>query len=35
LRKLPTERVERALDYIWAIDGSPAAGGIFDLFKID
>jgi 2-methylcitrate dehydratase len=35
LRKLPTERVERALDYILAIDGSRAAGGIFDLFKID
>ena len=35
LRKLPPERVERALDHIWAIDASPSAGEIFDLFKID
>lgn len=35
LRKLPPERVERALDYIWGIDASPSAGEIFDLFRID
>jgi 2-methylcitrate dehydratase len=34
-RKLPPERVERALDYIWAIDASPSAGDIFNLFRID
>ena len=35
LRKLPPERVERALDSIWAIDASPSAGEILDLFRID
>ena len=35
LRKLSAERVERALDYIWAIDSCPSAGEVFDLFRID
>lgn len=35
LRKLPPERVERALEFIWTIDASPSAGEVFDLFRID
>jgi len=34
-RKLPSQRVERALGFIWTIDASPSAGDVFDLFRID
>jgi len=34
-RKLPPQRVECALDFIWTIDASPSAGDVFDLLRID